>query len=89
MVSHKISKSCGIISCIRNTLDINLKKWFIIVSYTIFLLTLSMSGALPIELILKPYVQLKRGQCVHSVLLLKSPIREISSIKKNCLWISG
>ena len=26
MVSHKISKSCGIISCIRNTLDIKSKK---------------------------------------------------------------
>ena len=29
-----------------------------------------MSGPLPIELILKPCVQLKRGQCVHSLLLL-------------------
>ena len=26
MVSHKISKSCGIISCILNTLDIESKK---------------------------------------------------------------
>ena len=26
MVSHKISKSCGIITCIRNTLDIKSKK---------------------------------------------------------------
>ena len=45
-----------------------------------------MSGPLPIELILKLYVQLKRGQCVHSLLLLSSPIREISSsIKK--IWL--
>ena len=43
-----------------------------------------MSCPLPIELILKLYAQLKRGQCVHSLLLLSSPIREISSsIKKN------
>ena len=28
-----------------------------------------MSGPLPIELILKPYVQLKRDQCKHSLLL--------------------
>ena len=45
-----------------------------------------MSGPLHIELILKPYVQLKRGQCEHSLLLLSSPIREISSSsKKFCL----
>ena len=35
MVSHKISKSCGIISHIRNTLDIKSKKYiYYIVSYT-------------------------------------------------------
>ena len=30
MVSHKISKSCGIISRIRNTLDIKFKKNYIL-----------------------------------------------------------
>ena len=51
MVSHKISKLCSIISRIRNTLDIKSKKRFIIVSCTHILLTVSMSGHLPIELI--------------------------------------
>ena len=46
-----------------------------------------MSDRLPIELIKKTYVQPKRGQCVHYLLLLSSHIREISSsIKKICLW---
>ena len=90
MVAHKISKSCGIISRIRNTLDIKSKKnVFIIVSYTHILLTVSMSGPLPLELIENPYVQPKKGQSVHSLLLHNSPIREIpSSIKKICLWIN-
>ena len=44
-----------------------------------------MSGPLHIELILKPYVQLKGGQCMHSLLLLSSPIREISSSIKKIL----
>ena len=43
MVSHKISKSCGIISRIRNTLDIKSKNRFIIVSYTHILLTVSIN----------------------------------------------
>ena len=35
------------------------------------------------------YIQLKRRQCVHSSLLLSSPIREISSsVKKICVWIN-
>ena len=50
MVSHKMYKSCGIISRIRNTLDIKSKKT-IIVSYTPILINVSMSGPLPIELI--------------------------------------
>ena len=41
-----------------------------------------MSGPQPIELILKPYVQPKSGQFVHSLLLLSNPIREISSLIK-------
>ena len=48
---------------IRNNLDIKSKKnWFIIVSYTPILLTVSMSGPQPKELILKTYVQ-KRSVC--------------------------
>ena len=50
MVSHKSSKSCGIISRIRNTLDIKSKKniyYCLIHPY----LTASMSGPLRIELI--------------------------------------
>ena len=87
MVSHKISKSCGMISRIRNTLDIKFKKMIYYSFIHPYLTYLSMSGPLHIELILKPYVQLKGGQCVHSLLLLSSPIREISSsIKKFCLW---
>ena len=67
MVSHKISKSRGIISRIRNTLDIKSKK---MIYYSLIhpYLTVSMSGPLPIELMLKPYAQLKRGQCVHSLI---------------------
>ena len=49
MVSHKISKSCGMISRIRNTLDIKSKNFFIIVSYTSTLLAVSMSDRLHIE----------------------------------------
>ena len=47
MVSHKISKSCGIISRIRNTLDIQSKK---MVYYSLIhhYLTVSMSGPHPI-----------------------------------------
>ena len=89
MVSYKISKSCGIISHKWNTLDIKSKKNIYYSSYAPVLLTVSMSGPLPIKQIYKPYVQPKRGQCVHSLLLLISPIREIySSIENFCLWIN-
>ena len=79
MVSRKISKSCGMMSGIRNTLDIKSKKNDLLVSYTPFLLTVSMSGSLPIKQIWKLNVQPKRGQCVHSLLLLT-----YQSIKKIC-----
>ena len=36
-----------------------------------------MSAALPIELILKPYVQLKRGQCAHSATAQQTHSRDI------------
>ena len=49
MVSHKISKLCGI-SHIRNTLDIKSKK-NIYYSLIHLHVTVSMSGPLPIELI--------------------------------------
>ena len=50
MVSHKISKSCGIISRIWNTLDIKSKN---LIYYSLIhpYLTVSMSTPLPIKLI--------------------------------------
>ena len=50
MISHKISKSCGIISRIQNTLDIKSKK---MIYYSLIhpYLTVLMSGPQPIELI--------------------------------------
>ena len=48
MISHKISESCGIISRILIPLDIKSKK---MIYYSLILLTVSVSGPLPIELI--------------------------------------
>ena len=49
------------------------------VSYTPILLTVSMSGPLPLSNNFKShiYVQIKRDKYVHSFLLLSSPILEI------------
>ena len=56
MVSHKISKSCCIISRIQNTLDIKSKKLIYYCLIDPYL------ASLPIQQILKPYVQPKRSQ---------------------------
>ena len=44
-----------------------------------------MSGPQPIELILKPYVQLKRGQCVHSFATAQQPHSGDIIINQNIL----
>ena len=83
MVSHTFFKSCGIILLIRNTVDIKSKKmiyYSLIHPYLAYCINVWSSTY---RTNLKPYVQPKRGQCVHSLLLLSCPIREISSsIKK-------
>ena len=87
MVSHKISELCGIISCFRNTLYIKSKKmiyYSLIHPYLTYCVNVwSSTYRTNWKTIC---IQQKRGHCVHSLLLLSSPIREISSsIKKNCL----
>ena len=76
MVMHKTYKSYGIISRIRNTSDIKSKN-DLLHSLTPMITTVSMSGPLPIEQICKPYVQPKRGYCIHSLLPFSSRIGEI------------
>ena len=61
MVSHKISKSCGIISRIRNTLDIKSKKliyYSLIHPYRTYCINVWSSTY---RTNLKPFVQPKRG----------------------------
>ena len=53
MVTHKFLKSCGIISRIHNTLGVKSKKKNYYSLIHTILLTVSMSGPLPIEQIKK------------------------------------
>ena len=66
MISQNISKSCGIIYRIRNTLDIKSKRliyYGLIHPYLTY--CLSVWSSMHIELILKCYVLHKIDQCVH------------------------
>ena len=88
MVSHKISKSCGITSRIRNTLDIKSKKmiYYSLIHPNITHCINVWSSTYRTNF--KTLCTAQRGQCLHSLrILLSSPMREISSsIKKFCLW---
>ena len=66
MVSHKISKPFGIISHIR-TLDIKSKKLIYYRLIHPYLTSVSMSGPLPIELILKPHEQTAQKKSVRTL----------------------
>ena len=89
MVSHKINIKCSIISRIQNTFDIISKKMIYYIlghSYHTYCINVWSSTYRTNFKIL--YTAPKRSMCTL-FLLLCSPIREISSIKKFCLWVTA
>ena len=89
MVTHKISKSCGIISLIQNTLDIKSKKiiyYSIIHPYLTYCINVWSSTS---QTNLKiPCTAQKRSVRTLFATAQQPHSRDISSIKKFCLCIN-